>query len=235
MKILLVCSILGGFAGDSGQMWHITNGLNKRGHTVDVLTTDGNPWFIDTEKSKKYQEIREKIFNSNGNPIKINETNVIAAHCNIHKFALYSKNLKKIGKEIIKNYDLVYAIHWYNYPVMEMSKIAFENNVPFVMAAYGSLQNTAKNMNKKWIKKIIDSIYTNKLIKNATSFHSVGELESQEYEKLGIEKERIFRIDHGIVLDDFKIKERTLEDIIKEREELICSTSAPNKPITNPK
>lgn len=34
---------------------------------------------------------------------------------------------------------------------------------------------------------------------------------------------------------DIKIKERTLEDIMKEREELICSTSAPNKPITNPK
>jgi glycosyltransferase involved in cell wall biosynthesis len=216
MKILLVCSILGGFAGDSGQMWHITNGLNKRGHKVDVLTTDGNPWFIDNEKSKKYQEIRKKIFNSNGNPIKINETNVIAAHCSSHKFALYSKNLKKIGKEIINNYDLVYAIHWYNYPVMEMSKIAFENNVPFVMAAYGSLQDTARNMNKKWIKKIVDSIYTNNLIKNAASFHSVGELESQEYEKLGIEKERIFRIDHGIVLDDFKINER--HDVLKKLE-----------------
>jgi curved DNA-binding protein CbpA len=34
---------------------------------------------------------------------------------------------------------------------------------------------------------------------------------------------------------DIKIKERTLEDIIKEREELLCSTSASNKPITNTK
>ena len=34
---------------------------------------------------------------------------------------------------------------------------------------------------------------------------------------------------------DIKIKERTLEDIMKEREELNCSTSASNKPITNTK
>ena len=34
---------------------------------------------------------------------------------------------------------------------------------------------------------------------------------------------------------DISIKERTLDDIIKEREDLICSTSTSNKPITSTK
>jgi glycosyltransferase involved in cell wall biosynthesis len=214
VRILLVSMILGGFAGDSGQMWHIINGLKKRGHSVDVFVTDGDAWFYDSVKSEKYKTVRKKLFNTNGTPVEINGVNVIASHSNSDKFGFYSRNLKKIGKQLIKNYDLVYAIHWYNFPVMEMSKIAYENGVPFVMAAYGSLQKTARLINYRWGKKFLDLMYTKKLIKNATSFHSVGELETQEYLKLGIEKERIFRIDHGIVLDDFKIKER--HEILKK-------------------
>jgi len=210
MKILITTMILGGFVGDSGQMWHIANGLIKKGHQVDVLTSDGNAWFYDKEKAKKYDEtVRKKILNTDGKKVIINGVNTFAVHCISESCGMYSPNLKKIANKIIKNYDLVYAIHWYDYITMEMSKIAINNNIPFVVAAYGSLQESARNINKKWLKKICDVVYTKNIIKNASAFHSVGDLETEEYVKIGVKSEKIFRIDHGVILSDYKIEKRS--------------------------
>ena len=212
MKILLVSHILGGFAGDSGQMWHTANGLIKAGHKVDVFTTDGNPWFFDNSKRESYEKIRKKLLHSNGNAVKIRNVDVYSVPCTSPKLGMYSRSTVKFARENIEKYDIVYAIHWYNHPVMTFAKIAHEKKVPFILAAYGSLQDPARSLNSRG-KKILDFLYTKNLIKNTPGFHSVGELETEQYVKLGINKEKIHHIDHGLVLEDFIIKNRS--DIFK--------------------
>jgi glycosyltransferase involved in cell wall biosynthesis len=194
MKILLVSHILGGFAGDSGQMWHTVNGLINAGHEVDIFTTDGNPWFFDKSKKVSYEKIRG--------------VNVYTVPCTSPKLGMYSRSTSKFARKNIKKYDIVYAIHWYNHPVMTFAKIAHEKKIPFILAAYGSLQDHARSMNSRG-KKILDFLYTKNLIKNTPGFHSVGELETEQYIKLGINKEKIYHVDHGLVLEDFIIKNRT--------------------------
>jgi len=208
MKILLVSHILGGFAGDSGQMWHTANGLINAGHQVDIFTTDGNPWFYDKSKKESYEKIRKKLLEANGKPVKIKNVDVYTVSCTSPKLAMYSKNTTKFARENIKKYDIVYAIHWYNHPVMTFAKIAHEENVPFILAAYASLMDPARSLNSRG-KKILDFLYTKNMIKNTPGFHSVGELETEQYIKLGISKEKIHYIDHGLVLEDFIIKNRT--------------------------
>ena len=208
MKILIVSHLLGGFAGDSGQMWHTANGLIKAGHKVDIFTTDGNPWYFDKAKKEKYEEVRKKILESKEETVKINGIDVYTVPCTSHKLGMYSKFTAKFVRQIIKNYDIVYAIHWYNHPVIVFSKIAHENKIPFILAAYGSLQDPARNLNKNR-KKILDLIYTKNMIKNTPGFHSVGELETQQYIKLGVNENKIHRIDHGLDLNDFIIKKRS--------------------------
>ena len=102
---------------------------------------------------------------------------------------MYSRNTVKFARENIKKYDIVYAIHWYNHPVMTFAKIAHEKGVPFILEAYGSLQEPARSLNSRG-KKILDFLYTKNLIKNTPGFHSVGELETEQYVKLGIKKEK---------------------------------------------
>jgi glycosyltransferase involved in cell wall biosynthesis len=213
MKILLVSHILGGFAGDSGQMWHTANGLIKAGHKVDIFTTDGNPWFYDIAKRESYEKIRKKLLQSNGNVVKIRNIDVYSVPCTSPKLGMYSRSTAKFAKENIKKYDVVYAIHWYNHPVMTFAKIAHEKKVPFILAAYGSLQDPARSLNSRG-KKILDFLYTKNLIKNTPGFHSVGDLETEQYIKLGINKEKIHHVDHGLVLEDFVIKNRS--DILKK-------------------
>ena len=212
MKILIVSHILGGFAGDSGQMWHTANGLIKAGHKVDIFTTDGNPWFFDNSKRESYEKIRKKLLHSNGNAVKIRNVDVYSVPCTSPKLGMYSRSTVKFARENIEKYDIVYAIHWYNHPVMTFAKIAHEKKVPFILAAYGSLQDPARSLNSRG-KKILDFLYTKNLIKNTPGFHSVGELETEQYVKLGINKEKIHHIDHGLVLEDFIIKNRS--DIFK--------------------
>ena len=213
MKILFVSHILGGFAGDSGQMWHTANGLIKAGHEVDIFTTDGNPWFFDNSKRESYEKIRKKLLQSNGNVVKIRNIDVYSVPCTSPKLGMYSRSTAKFAKENIKKYDVVYAIHWYNHPVMTFAKIAHEKKVPFILAAYGSLQDPARSLNSRG-KKILDFLYTKNLIKNTPGFHSVGDLETEQYIKLGINKEKIHHVDHGLVLEDFVIKNRS--DILKK-------------------
>lgn len=208
MKILLVSHILGGFAGDSGQMWHTANGLINAGHEVDIFTTDGNPWFYDKSKKDSYEKIRKKLLEAKGNVVKIKNVNVYTVSCTSPKLGMYSKNTARFAKENIKKYDIVYAIHWYNHPVMTFAKIAHEKKVPFILAAYGSLQDPARSLNSRG-KKILDFVYTKNMIRNTPGFHSVGELETEQYIKLGISKEKIHHVDHGLVLEDFIIKNRT--------------------------
>ena len=208
MKILLVSHILGGFAGDSGQMWHTANGLINAGHEVDIFTTDGNPWFYDKSKKDSYEKIRKKLLEAKGNVVKIKNVNVYTVSCTSPKLGMYSRNTARFAKENIKKYDIVYAIHWYNHPVMTFAKIAHEKKVPFILAAYGSLQDPARSLNSRG-KKILDFVYTKNMIKNTPGFHSVGELETEQYIKLGISKEKIHHVDHGLVLEDFIIKNRT--------------------------
>ena len=46
---------------------------------------------------------------------------------------------------------------------------------------------------------MLDLLYTKKLFKNAGGFHSVGNLETETYTKLGADPRKIYRIDHGIL------------------------------------
>ena len=58
-------------------------------------------------------------------------------------------------------------------------------------------------------KKILDLLYTKKLFKNAGGFHSVGDLETETYTRLGADTKKIYRVDHGILPENFQIKKRT--------------------------
>ncbi|MGI0011296.1 MAG: glycosyltransferase [Nitrosopumilaceae archaeon] len=208
MKILFVNFSIGGFAGDAVQMLLVAKGLQKLGHEVTVATTDGDGYFFDKEKSKRYFPIRKKLLDAKGKIVEIDGVPVQPIHCLTPKIGMYCPDATKVGRKIIKNYDVVYAINWYYHLAMVFSKIAHECKVPFIVAGMASLQEKARGM-KKRRKWIADMLYTKKMISHAAGFHSVGNLETSEYIKLGADPNKVYLIDHGIILDNFIIKNRT--------------------------
>jgi len=208
MRILFVNFNIGGFAGDTPQAQFIIKGLEALGHEVTFVVTDGEAFYFDEEKKKSYAPIRQKLLNSRGKIVDINGIRVLPIHCITNKMGLFCPSAAKVARQIIRDYDIVYATNWYYHLGMVFSKVAHECNVPFVISAMASLQEKAKSL-KKIQKLIADKIYTKQMISHAAGFHSMGGTETDVYIKWGADPKKIYRINHGLVLDNFKIKRRT--------------------------
>ena len=203
MKILFVNFAVGGFAGDAVQMSLIVRGLMDLGHKVVVAVPDGDGYFFDKSKSKKYEPIRKKILEANGKIIEIEGVSILPIHCISEKLGYYCPDAAKIGRKILKDFDIVYCLNWYYHLAMTFSNIAHESKVPFVIAAMAAFENKAHDL-KNTRKRILDYIYTKKLFKTASGFHSVGDIETETYRKLGASRKKIFRVDHGVILEKFE-------------------------------
>lgn len=208
MKILFVNFAVGGFAGDAVQMLHIAKGLIERGHEVTVTVPDGDGYFFDKSKSKSYEPIRKKLLEANGKTVEIEGVPILPIHCVSEKLGYYCPDAGKIGKKILKDFDVVYCLNWYYHLAMTFSKITHELRVPFIIAAMAAFEKPAHNL-KNTRKKILDVMYTKNLFKNAGGFHSVGDLETDTYKKFGADPKKIHRVDHGILLENYILKEKT--------------------------
>jgi len=208
MKILNINFGLPGFAGDSNQLFTISKNLMLLGHDITIVTTDAEIWKEDKEKSRQYLKTRDLLKNSIEKSVKINDVNVIPLHCSSQKMGMYCPNAKKFAKKIVKDYDVVHIYNWYHHLGMTFAEVCNEQNIPFVISFYATLQENAHSY-KKFQKKIIDSIYTKKLIQKANMLHSVGDLETQEYVKWGVNSKNISRVENVINLEDYKIKNKT--------------------------
>ena len=208
MNILFLNFAVSGFAGDTMQPLLIAKGLINLGHNVVQAVPDGDGFYFDKEKSKRYSVIRKKLLDANGNRIEIEGVPVLPIHCISEKFGYYCPDAGKIGKEILSEFDVVYCLHWYYHLAMTFSKIAFQFKIPFVIASMAAFEKPAHNL-KNSRKKILDLLFTKNLFKNAAGFHSVGDLETKTYQELGALPDKIFRVDHGILEENFIIKNRT--------------------------
>ena len=208
MKILNVNFGMSGFAGDSNQLFTITKNLISLGHDVTIVTTDADVWKGDIEKSEQYSKIRDVLKNSIEKPVKINEVPVIPLHCTIQELGMYCPNAKTFAKKIIKDYDVVHIYNWYYHLGMTFAQVCYEQKIPFIISFYATLQEKGREY-KKFRKKIADSIYTKKLIVEANALHSIGDLETRDYIKWGVNPEKIFRVDNVISLSDYQLKHPT--------------------------
>ena len=208
MNVLILNFAVSGFAGDVKQPLLIAKGLIELGHNVVYAVPDGDGWFFDKSKSKSYAPIRKKLLEAKGEYVKIEGVPILPIHCTSEKLGYYCPDATKIAKKILPDFDVVYCLHWYYHLGMTFFKIAHELKVPFIIAAMAAFEKPAHSL-KNSRKKILDSIYTKKLFKNAEGFHSVGDLETETYAKLGADTKKIYRIDHGILPENFQIKKRT--------------------------
>ena len=205
MKILFVNFNYSGVAGDATQLLFVIKGLQELGHKITFAITDGDNFYYDDEKSKKYSIIRKKLLASQNKIINIKGIDTLPIHCISPKFGMYCPDSSKIAKKIVSSFDVVHIHNWYYHLGMSFAKICSEQKIPFVISFYASLQKNAHKI-KQSQKSLADLMYTKKLIKKANALHSAGDLETEEYIKWGANGKKIYRIDNGVTMDNFKIK-----------------------------
>lgn len=208
MRILFVISQLADFTGDAGLVFGLAKSLQKLNHEILIITTDADPFINDNDSSKKYSEQRE-IFSKNiEKKIEINGIKVIPLHCTFNKLGMYCPNAKKFGSTLVNQFDIIHIFSWYHHIGIVFSNLAQKNNLPYVFTAFASLQPDAQNFFKRR-KKLVDMIYTKKMIRHASALHAVGNSEIPVFESYGIESKKIHMIENGVDLNTFKIKENT--------------------------
>jgi len=173
--------------------------LKKNGHKITIVSTN-----MDTYTGGKINQKTNDL-----QPITIDEFSTYMLHYNLPvSLGGYSKNASKLAKNIIEKFDIIHISSWYYYPAIIFAKTAHEKKIPFIISAYATLQQENRNR-KKIFKWIYDSVYTKKLILNASGMHSVGSQETKAYTDLGVKLENIFEIYPSISKEHFIIKNQT--------------------------
>ena len=179
--------------------------LQKRGHTVATVTTDRANYIIEQKR------LKNELFlnNDESTPIDIFGIPVYILHSTIPSLGWYCTNASKLANTIVKDFDVIHIRNWYHHIAIEFYKSAIKHNIPFVFTAHNSLNPVIENKNLKMPKKILEKLYTKKMINQAAALHSLGNSENKEFLSFGAEPNKIFRIDLGVKPKDFEIIENT--------------------------
>lgn len=208
MRILQVIPALPDFMGDSGQVLILAKYFQALGHHVTIATTDGDPFVNNLENSRRYAKTRKILLDAKGGPAQVNGIPVYAAHCNFPQLGMYSMNAGRLADKLVKDADIVHIYSWYHHPGIAFYKAAHKHRVPYFVSVWGTLQPEAQEF-RKWEKKLVDFLYTRKMIRHAAGLHSIGESENVAYEKWGGNPGKIHRIDNGVAPEYYVIKEET--------------------------
>ncbi|MGI0011642.1 MAG: glycosyltransferase, partial [Nitrosopumilaceae archaeon] len=180
--------------------------LQELGHHVSIVTADVAPYIVDMKKeigkgkSLTFQEDK---------PTEIFGIPVYVLRCTIPQMGWYCPRANRLAKKIVANYDVIHIRNWYHHLAIVFYKAARQYGIPFVFTAHGTMDPVARKKYMRRTKWMIDNLYTKKMIRDAAALHSLGESETKEFIRLGAEPQKIFRIDLGVLLKDFEIKERT--------------------------
>ena len=179
--------------------------LQKRGHTVATVTTDRTNYIIEQKR------LKNKFFLNNDEsiPVDIFGIPVYILHSTIPSLGWYCPNASKLANNIVKNFDVIHIRNWYHHIAIKFYKSAIKHNIPFVFTAHGTLDSVARIKYGKRSKKLLDKLYTKKMINQASALHSLGNSENKEFLSFGAEPNKIFRIDLGVKPKDFEIIENT--------------------------
>ena len=208
MRILFVISQLADFTGDAGLMLGIAESLKKLGHELLIVTTDADPFLNDSDSSKKYSEQRTLFSKNIGKKVQFNNLLVLPIHSISNKLGMYCPDAKKIGEEIISQFDVVHIFSWYHHLGIVFSKLSQKFNIPYAFTAFASLQPDAQNFFKRR-KQVIDFLYTKKMLENASALHAVGNSEIPIFKAMGVDLKKIYMIENGVDLKKFEIKHQT--------------------------
>lgn len=174
---------------DSGgvvrSVYTLSKELASRGHNVTVYTTDGCTKRLDVEKNKRVDldGVNVYYFSNISNTLRMR-----------FKIATPIHLLRIIGKTI-KNFDVVHIHEQRTIIALIVAYYAKKNNIPIVIHARGS---TTLERGRVFYKKVFDTFYGKKMVKNASKLIALTPVEAQQYHEIGADPQKIVIIPNAI-------------------------------------
>lgn len=205
MKILQVIPFFSPkYGGTVTSTYILSKELSKAGHEVTVLTTD-------IDKDKEYIKSIEK------EEVKVLDFSYIF---NLSLF-IYSPSMRKWLDENLRNFDIIHMHNFRSYQNNIVRKYAKKYDVPYILQARGSV---LPFFQKQQIKKFYDFIWGYNLLNDAKAVVALTTDESKQYQKMGVNLDKISIIPNGIDSSSYDVVEKgnfRLKHGIKREEKII--------------
>jgi len=184
MKILQISSVNVKYPGGTEKVvLELSKELSKV-HDVTILQTN---LYEETTKYKKRS--------------KIGDVEVITCKNDYFLGGFgYSKEFKKVLKDIWKDYDLIH-VHGHGRFTTDFTVRFIKRRKPLIYTAHGFFHNSKNGKIKRAYNKLFKTI-----AKNVSYFTALTEVEKIQYLNLGIKENKIKIIPNWINLNTFKIK-----------------------------
>jgi len=111
-----------------------------------------------------------------------------------------SLSMAKAVRQNIKKFDIVHLHSWRQFPDIVVHHYAKKYGIPYILQVHGSLPRI---MVKRTLKWIYDISFGSKLLKDTSKVIALHRAEAEQYEAMGVPREKIAIIPNGIDLSGY--------------------------------
>jgi glycosyltransferase involved in cell wall biosynthesis len=174
------------YGGPIRSIHALCRALAKKGHQVDVFTTNKN--------GAERLDIPVSEFTN------VNSVRVMYFECNQWLDRIYySRPMKKALQKEIENYDVIHLHSVYLWPTLMAARICFRAKKPYLISPRGMLIGDLIRKKNSLIKKIYIYIFESRNLKNASMVHCTSHLEELELRNLKIGIPSVCVIGNGLL------------------------------------
>jgi glycosyltransferase involved in cell wall biosynthesis len=182
MKILQVSNMLSATYGGSAEVpYQLSRELAARGHQVTIYTSTLG---LNEERLASLPGVTVRAFRTGP---------ALAGFC-------VTPGMAAEVKREVRDFDIIHLHNYRTFPNLVVSHYAKEYGVPYVLAAHGSLTTFFQ---KGGIKKALDAVWGLKMLRQAARVIAVTGMEAEQYRSLGVSRDRVEIIPHGINAAEF--------------------------------
>lgn len=164
--------------------------LVARGHEVTVYTTD-------TLNIKKRIKKGEDIIDG----IKIKRFRNVSNALTYRQHLYFSPGMFLAMQKDLKSFDIIHMHEYRNFQNALIHYYAVKFRLPYILQAHGTLP---RKMGKRKCKKIYDTLWGNRLLRDASMVLSLTQTETEQYKEKGVKEDRIKLLPNGIDPSEFE-------------------------------
>lgn len=187
MKVLHVNTVLDSVTGGgyAERVFQMSKALSRAGHDNIILATD----VALTEERKS----------------EFHESELIILKTLVPRFFIPKLPLVKLF-EVLKSVDMIHLMGHWSFLNIIVFFYAQALKKPYICSPAGALNIYGRS---KWLKRLFNIIIGQRILANASGYIAVSSNELDDYEKLGIKKEKVTLIPNGITEEAYQSKDST--------------------------
>jgi glycosyltransferase involved in cell wall biosynthesis len=170
--------------GSVSVVQYLTRELSRRGHSVTIATSDF-----------EFDEIFSGELERDG-------VKVIPFQCRMNiGMMLFTPDMKKWLASHFKEFDLVHVHNFRSYQSNIVRQISGKVGIPYLLQAHGSIPRIGE---RTTLKRLYDLAWGRHVLEDACLYVAVAETEVRQYERAGVEVDKILVIPNGLDISGFK-------------------------------